>query len=142
MAGTFVQDLIQRTRKWWPGGIDLWIFIRLVRGDTSSSGHGRDGLNVRFGYAEFHDFLCFSGLLCHSLRRIWISFRYHPYNLLFFLFGEHGSNDPSFRARNMLGRKAIPPRDCDRYALLQARSGAGNSGHNSLTLNVWMVGSG
>ena len=54
-----VQDLIQCIRKWWPGGIDLWIFIRLVRGDTSSSGHGRDGFNVRFEYAEFHVFLLF-----------------------------------------------------------------------------------
>ena len=35
-------------------------------------------------------------------------------------FGERGSNDPSFRARNMLGRKAIPPRDYDLRALLQA----------------------
>lgn len=35
-------------------------------------------------------------------------------------YGEHGSKDPSFCARNMRGRKAIPPRDCDPRALLQA----------------------
>ena len=86
IAGTFFQDLIQRIRKWWPCRIDLWIFIRLVRGNTPSSGHGRDGFDVRLEYAEFHDCFCFPGLLCHNLRRIWISFRYNPHDSFFFFW--------------------------------------------------------
>ena len=58
-----------------------------------------------------------------------------------FFFVEFGSNDPSFRARNMLGRKAIPPRDFDPRALLQAHCGPGNSGQSLQTLNVLTVGS-
>ena len=79
---------------------------------------------------KFHCFFCFSGLLCHNLRRIWISFRYHPHDSFFF-FGEHAGNDPFFRVRNMLGRKAILPRDCDPRVLLQVHCGHGNGGHIS-----------
>lgn len=35
-------------------------------------------------------------------------------------YGEHGSKDPFFCARNMRALKAIPSRDCDPRALLQA----------------------
>ena len=54
-----------------------------------------------------------------------------PSARLLFFFGEHAGNDPFFRVRNMLGRKAILPRDCDPRVLLQVHCGHGNGGHIS-----------
>lgn len=79
-GGCGVQDLVQRIRKWWSSGIDIWVSICLVRGDTSSSGHGRDGFDVCFRHGELYDLVPFVLLLRRDLRRIWISFRQHPHD--------------------------------------------------------------
>ena len=59
-----MQDLVQRVREWRSSGIDIWISVRLVWGDTSSPGHGRNGFDVRFQHGDACDFVQFSWLLC------------------------------------------------------------------------------
>ena len=59
-----MQDFVQRVREWRSSRIDIWISVRLVWGDTSSSGHGRNGFDVRFRHGDAYDFVQFSWLLC------------------------------------------------------------------------------
>ena len=46
-GGHLAQDPVQRIREWWPCRAFLRIHVRLVRRDTSGSGHGGNGFNVR-----------------------------------------------------------------------------------------------
>ena len=72
-----------------------------MRGDSSSSGHGGDGFNVRSQDGEVDDFVPFSWLLRHNLPRIWISFRYHPHDSA---FGGPLRDAHTFGARHILRR--------------------------------------
>lgn len=112
-----VQDLVQRTRKWWSSGIDIWVSICLVRGDTSSSGHGRDGFDVCFQHGDLYGLVLFVLLLPRDLRRIWISFRQHPHDSA---LGRRVGGGRPFGPRNLLCRSTIAPRYWRFCALLQA----------------------